>query len=234
VRDPGRSTRGAAALLTLLVASAGAQPAATIDAGSFTILDSNRVVGREQFSVVRAPSGAAWAIELRSDAVRADVQWSWRLQVDSAGRPVSARRETRTSGQITARATGAQSRGRFATLSRDGRTEAAREFRSSGRTVLTDPVVLHPLTLAARVLVRDSIAQAIGLDGAPPVVIRRTAVMADSVRIADRLLAARRISARWSDEDIVLWTDPQDRLLAVEWPLRARRAVRDDPPSVPP
>jgi hypothetical protein len=233
-----RSARTIGALLLLGGASLAplrAQPTVVADAGSFTIVDSSRVVGREQFSVSRAPAGAAWALEMRSDAVWGEVQWSWRLQVDSSSRPVSARREMRAAGLISARATGAQSRGRFATLARDGRREAAREFRTAGRTVVLDATVIHPLQLAARFLQTDSVAMAIGLDGAPPAPLRRTSVTLDTVRIGAAALPARRLQLLWRDEPMVLWVDDADRLLRVMWPQRGRLATRDDaPPAITP
>jgi hypothetical protein len=233
---PSARTMGLLFLLGgVCLAPLHAQTTVVVDAGSFTILDSSGVLGREQFSVSRAPAGAAWALEMRSDAVWGEVQWSWRLQVDSSSRPVSARREMRAAGLISARATGAQSRGRFATLARDGRREAAREFRTASRTVVLDATVVHPLQLAARLLQTDSVAIAIGLDGAPPAPLRRTSITVDTIRIGPAALPARRLDLLWRDEPMVLWVDDADRLLSVMWPQRGRRASRDDaPPAITP
>jgi hypothetical protein len=218
-------------LLGVLSATGRAQTI-TLDAGTFTVSERARVVGREQFSLTRAAAGTGWSLELRSDAAWGDDQINWRLQVDSTGRPISARRELRHAGQITARATGAQSRGRFATLWRDGQREAAREFALSASTVVLDQLLVHPLAMAARRLGMEPTGQAITLDGSASAPLRRIGTVADdSVQIAGVRLPARLTVLLWKSDTVRVWADPADRVLAVELPRLGRRAVRDDPPA---
>lgn len=219
----------AAALAVLPVAAAAQRP--FLDAGTFSISEGGRIIGREQFSTTRGTGGSAWALELRSDAARGDTTVSWRMQVDSAGRPVSARRETRVAGGVVARATGAQARGRFATLARDATREAAREHRLTPSTRLIDSLLVHPWMQLVPALRRDGSLRLITLDGHPDQLARTSEPpVPDSVVIGASTLAAERWSVRVAAEPVTIWLDTAARVLAVEWPRRARRAVRDDPP----
>ncbi|MCU0634520.1 MAG: hypothetical protein MUE41_06570 [Gemmatimonadaceae bacterium] len=232
IRHSGTLVRMAALGATLAGSSTIAAQPAVLDAGTFTITGGTQVLGREQFSVVRAPPGAAWSLELRVDAARGDSLVAFRLQVDSSGRPVNARRESRTAGRVVARATGAQSRGRFATLWRDGQHEAAREHRLARGTVLLDPSVVHAALLAVQALARDSVAGVVTLDGRPTAVLKRVAAgVNDSLRIGGRWLDARRTDALWAGNALRLWTDTAGRLLAVDGLRTGERALRDDPPE---
>ena len=216
-------------------AQSGPQPSAPdrLDVGTFTIRQEGARVGREQFSLRRVGSAEGVEFELRSEAAIGDRRIATRLEADSAGTPMRYSAEVRVGATLVLRLGGQRTRGRFATLARTDRGEAAREYLLPAGAVVLEVESFHLAALLLR-----------GREGRTDFVVRALAPMenrerdvrvtldaaADTVVVAGVRLAASRWVIDDSGDRRVLWTDADGRVLRVTVPARGLDAIRDDVP----
>ena len=137
----------AAALLLPVAAPQLSAQAGRMDVGSFTILREGARVGREQFSMRRVGSPEGVEFELRAESAIGDRRLATRLETDSAGSPLRYSAEVRNGTAVTLRLGGQRVRGRFATLARTDRGEAAREYLLPDGTVVLEVEAFHQAAL---------------------------------------------------------------------------------------
>jgi len=204
-----------------------------LDVGSFSILREGDRVGREQFSVRRVGSAEGVEFELRAESAIGDRRIATRLETDSAGTPLRYSAEVREGTTLVLRLGGQRTRGRFATLARTDRGEAAREYLLPDGTVVLEAESFHQTAL----LVLGQRARAdVRVQALAPMENRERPIRltldaeADTVVVAGVRLAA----ARWVIDDSgarrVLWADARGRVLRVTVPSRGLEAIRDDVP----
>ncbi len=204
-----------------------------LDVGSFTILREGARVGREQFSLRHVGSPDGVAFELRAESAVDDRRLATRLETDSAGSPLRYTAEVRSGADIVLRLGGQRVRGRFATLARTDRGEAAREYLLPESAMVLEVESFHQIAMAVRARAgrTDFTIRALAPMENRERDVRFTLDAAvDSVTVAGVRLTA----ARWIVDDPgrrrVLWTDAEDRVLRVTVPALGLDATRDDVP----
>jgi hypothetical protein len=218
-----------------------AQPPTTrLDAAIFSVRVRGEQVGREQISVHRASAADGVALELRSESAIGDRRIALRIDAEAVGAPVRYALEERSGTEITLRIIGQRQRTRFATQTRAGGTEAAREFLATTGTVILDDDGLaqyalllqgqHSVPTGSRRTIRTIAPRA---DRQGSVQLTRAAD-SDTVTI-DGLI---RPAIRWElvtdrQETRWLWSDSMGRLLRVSIPARQLDARRDEFPRSP-
>lgn len=233
----------ALALLLLLAATPVAPPDTQgdrIDVGSFTLLVDGQRSGREQFSIVGTGAASDAGLELRAEAAIGDRRSALRLETDTAGLPVRYSLEVRDGSALVLRLGGQRVRGRFATVSRSDRGEAAREYLlQPGMLILDeDGVHQHALLVRSRPGLRamtagDTVTFPVLTPSRQQQGTLRLALETetDTVVVSGARLPARRWRATpaQGDERLV-WSDARGRILRVVIPARAFEALRDDVP----
>lgn len=222
-------------LLLCLPLPATAQ-SARVDVGSFTTFVDGRRTGREQFSLQATTSADGRNFELRMESASGEHRSAVRLETDSAGTPLRYSVEEREGARVTLRLGGQRVRGRFATLARGTRGEAAREYMlAPGAIVLeNDGVHQYSILLRNRMLgAGDSLPVPI----LSPVQNRQGRVMLTLESLADTVTIAgsRRTARRWSvvtdaGDARLIWADPDGRILRLRIASRHFEALRDDVP----
>jgi len=204
-----------------------------LDVGSFTILREGARVGREQFSLRHVGSPDGVAFELRAESAIDDRRLATRLETDSAGSPLRYTAEVRAGADIVLRLGGQLVRGRFATLARTDRGEAAREYLLPESAMVLEVESFHQVAMAVRARAgrTDFTIRALAPMENRERDVRFTLDLAvDSVTVAGVRLPA----TRWIVDDPgrrrVLWTDAEDRVLRVTVPALGLDATRDDVP----
>lgn len=216
------------------VASSAATPQPDrLDVGGFTILREGVRVGREQFSLRRVGSPEGVEFELRAESAIGSRRLATRLETDSAGTPLRYSAEVREGPTVTLRLGGQRVRGRFATLARTDRGEAAREYLLPAGSVVLEVEAFHQaaLLLYGRGGRTDFRVRALAPMENREREVRVTLDAAvDSVTVAGVRLAA----TRWLIDDPgnrrVLWSDADGRVLRVTVPALGLDAIRDDVP----
>jgi hypothetical protein len=204
-----------------------------VDVGSFTILREGVRVGREQFSVRRVGSADDVAYELRAESAIEDRRLATRLETDSAGTPIRYAAEVREGTATVLRLGGQRTRGRFATLARTDRGEAAREYLLPAGAVVLEVEAFHQaaLLLLARDGRRDFRVRALA-----PMENRErdVRVTLDAAEDTVTIAGVRVVAMRWVVDDggdrRVMWADGDGRVLRVTVPARGLEAIRDDVP----
>lgn len=214
-------------------AGPGAPQPDFMDVGSFTILREGVRVGREQFSLRHVGSAEGVAFELRAESAIGDRRLATRLETDSAGTPLRYSAEVREVATVVLRLGGQRTRGRFATLARTDRGEAAREYLLPAGAIVLETEAFHQ---AAQLLVGRAGRIDFRVRALAPMENRERDVRmtldaeADTVTVAGVRLAA----SRWVVDDAgdrrVLWSDADGRVLRVTVPARGLDAIRDDVP----
>ncbi|MEP6780364.1 MAG: hypothetical protein ABJC26_10785 [Gemmatimonadaceae bacterium] len=207
-----------------------------IDAGSFTILKSGQRVGREQFSLSKAPSPEGAAFELRAESNVDERRTAVQLSTDSVGTPVKYAVEIREGTTVSARLGGQRVRGRFATQARRPRGESAREYLLAPGTLVIESDFFHQLCFVIRgraLTAGESLTLPVisPLENAQREMKVTLESLDDSVTIAGNKRPAR----RWRLEEKggllrTVWGDAQGRILRVLVPSLFLEAVRDDIP----
>lgn len=234
---PIRSRRLLAAMLLLLcIPSPAVAQSARVDVGSFTTFVDGRRTGREQFSLQSTTSADGRTFALRMESASGEHRSAVRLETDSAGTPLRYSVEERDGARVTLRLGGQRVRGRFATLARGTRGEAAREYMlAPGAVVLeNDGVHQYSILLRNRTLgAGDSLRVPI----VSPVENRQGRVMLTLESLADTVTIAgsRRTARRWSivtdaGDARLIWADPDGRILRLRIASRHLEALRDDVP----
>lgn len=203
------------------------------DVGSFSILREGVRVGREQFSIRHVGSAEGVEFELRAESAIDEQRLATRLEVDSAGTPLRYSAEVRRGTATVLRLGGQRTRGRFATLARTERGEAAREYLLPAGAIVLEVEAFHQsaLLLLDRGARTDFTVRALAPmeNRERPVRVTLDAPV-DTVTVA----GVRRAVARWVVDDggdrRVLWADADGRVLRVTIPARGLEAIRDDVP----
>lgn len=203
------------------------------DVGSFSILREGVRVGREQFSIRHVRSAEGVEFELRAESAIDEQRLATRLEVDSAGTPLRYSAEVRRGTATVLRLGGQRTRGRFATLARTERGEAAREYLLPAGAIVLEVEAFHQsaLLLLGHAGRTDFTVRALAPmeNRERPVRVTLDAAV-DTVTVA----GVRRPGARWVVDDggdrRVLWADADGRVLRVTIPARGLEAIRDDVP----
>ena len=203
------------------------------DVGTFTLLREGARVGREQFSLRHVGSPEGVAFELRAESAIGLRRLATRLETDSAGTPLRYSAEVRSGTDVVLRLGGQRVRGRFATLARTDRGEAAREYLLPAGTVVLEVEAFHQ---AALLLSRGDGRTDFRAMALAPMENREREIRvtreseSDSVTVAGIRLPASRWIIDDSTNRRVLWTDRDGRLLRVTVPALGLEAIRDDVP----
>ncbi len=223
---------------TLLTASPGAARARSTppdreDVGTFTLLREGARVGREQFSLRHIGSPEGVEFELRAESAIGDRRLATRLETDSAGTPLRYSAEVRSGTEVVLKLGGQRIRGRFATLARTDRGEAAREYLLPPGSVVLEIEAFHQASLLMH---RRDGRTDFRVMALAPMENREREIRvtreseSDSVTVAGIWLDASRWVIDDSSNRRVLWTDRDGRLLRVTVPALGLEAIRDDVP----
>jgi hypothetical protein len=205
----------------------------SVDVGSFTILREGVRVGREQFSLRHVGSAEGVAFELRAESAIGDRRLATRLETDSAGTPLRYSAEVREGTTVVLRLGGQRTRGRFATLARTDRGEAAREYLLPTGAIVLETEAFHQ---AAQLLIGRKTSSDLRVRALAPMENRERDVRVTLDAAIDTVTVAgvRLPASRWVVDDAgdrrVLWSDADGRVLRVTVPARGLDAIRDDVP----
>lgn len=219
--------------LTALAALPGRAQVVTLDEGSFTVTRAGARIGREEFRIVRQPSGGGVEYVARALAAYGDRRVAPALQTDGDGAPLRYQVEVRAAGGVEERLSGQASGSRFRVQARTARGEAAREYRLAPGTLLVEDDLFHQwfqLALGGRATRGEVaiLAPRRNLHGTATV----TRVGDEAVVIGGRSLPAVRLAVLapgTGRHDV--WLDAEGRVLRVAIAADGVVAVRDDPPA---
>ena len=207
-----------------------------IDVGSFTLYVNGERAGREQFSLQSMTSADGGAFELRAESAIGDRRSAVRLETDSAGTPVRYAVEERAGATVALRLGGQRIRGRFATLARSTRGEAAREYILSPGAIVLEEEGVHQYAMLVRSR-RMAPGDTLAIPTLTPIENRQSVVRLVLVSPADTVTIAgsRREALCWrvltaSGETRTVWADAEGRVLRLRVPARGFEAIRDDVP----
>ncbi len=234
LRSPAARAARALALLLAAVPLLGNRPQPDhLDVGSFAILREGSRVGREQFSLRRVGSPEGVEFELRAESAIGNRRLATRLETDSAGTPLRYSAEVREGTTTVLRLGGQRVRGRFATLARTDRGEAAREYLLPAGAVVLEVESFH---LAALLIHGRGGRTDFRVRALAPMENRERDVRVTLDAASDPVLVAgvRLPASRWVIDDSgnrrVLWTDADGRVLRVTVAALGLDAIRDDVP----
>ncbi len=204
-----------------------------VDVGSFTIQREGVRVGREQFSLRQVASPEGVEFELRAESAVGERRLATRLETDTAGSPLRYSADVREGTTTVLRLGGQRVRGRFATLARTDRGEAAREYLLPAGVMVLEVESVHQAALllrhrAGRV---DFTVHALApMENRERDVRVTLDAPTDTVVVAGIRLAAM----RWIVDDPgrrrVIWADANGRILRATVPALGLDAIRDDVP----
>lgn len=208
-----------------------------IDAGSFSIQLQGHRVGREQFSLRKAPAPDGSAFELRSESVSGERRTAVQLITDSLGSPVHYSLQIREGTRVIARAGGQRAGGRFATQTLRDTGESAREYPLIPGMIVLEADFYHQLAFVLRGRSQDlgktvQLTALSLLENTQRPLQLVLEARSDSVTIA----GASRAAFRWKLMDgtglaRTLWSDAEGRLLRVVVPSRSIEVTRDALPK---
>lgn len=220
-------------LLLLCISLTTPPQPSNLDVGSFTILREGSRVGREQFSLRRVSSPDGIEFELRAESAIGERRLATRLETDSAGTPMRYSAEVREGTGVVLKLGGQRVRGRFATLARTDRGEAAREYLLPAGTLVLEDQSFHQAALLwlSRERLMDVPRSALApMDNSERTVRVTLDEASDTVVVAGVRLPAQRWVVDDSRNRRVIWTDADGRILRVTIPSLGLEAVRDDVP----
>jgi hypothetical protein len=207
-----------------------------LDVGSFTLYMHGQRAGREQFSLQSIASADGGAYELRAESAIGERRSAVRLETDSAGTPVRYAVEERAGAVIALRLGGQRIRGRFATLARSTRGEAAREYILSPGAIVLEEEGVHQYAMLVRSR-RMTPGDTLTIPTLTPIENRQGVVRLVLVSVNDTVTIAgsRRDARCWrvltsTGETRTMWADAEGRVLRVRIPSRGFEAIRDDVP----
>lgn len=225
----------------LAVAVGGSRPlpsqADRVDAGSFSVFERGVRLGREQFSIRRAPSPDGTAFEMRAELTFGERRVAVQQSVDSLGSPVHFSLEIREGTAVSARAGGQRVRGRLVTQARRPSGESAREYLLAPGVIILEPGFYHQfaIVLLGRVPVVGQSVEMTALSVLDHNQQRLQLILEasdDGVVIG----GTRRAAFRWRLEGGIaptrtIWADSAGRVLKVLVAAQFLEAVRDDVPK---
>lgn len=208
-----------------------------VDEGTFTVQVRGIRVGREDFSIRRAPPTADIAYVAQANVLLGENRVSIATSTDSLGTPRRFQHETFAAGQLAASVTGEWRAGLWSGRAVHPLGETAREFRLAPNTIAAEPDVLHHVWFVLRfapVGRRTTVLLPRSLQSR---VVRVEAAGSEAFAIGLAEIQARRFTIRSEGDGVVLyeaWIDPVGRLLKVRVPAESLEAVRDEAPPAPP
>lgn len=228
-----------AALVAIAVCGSGPLPsqADRIDGGSFSVFERGVRLGREQFSIRRAPSPDGTAFEMRAESTTGERRVAVQQSVDSLGSPVHYSLEIREGTTVRARAGGQRVRGRLVTQARRPTGESAREYLLAPGIIILEPGFYHQfaMLLLGRV---PMVGQSLEMT-ALSVLDRsqqRLQLILEASDDAVVIGGTRKAALRWRLEGGIapvrtIWADSAGRVLKVLIAAQFLEAVRDDVPK---
>lgn len=227
-----------AALTTLSAVGStlGTRQTGRIDVGSFTTFVDGHRAGREQFSLQAMTTAEGRTFELRVESAAGEHRAAVRLETDSAGTPLRYTVEERDSARVSLRLGGQRVRGRFATLSRGTRGEAAREYLLTPGAIVLEADGVHQYVMLVRQRTMNP-GDSVRVPTLSPIENRQGAVWLTLESTGDTATVAgvRRSALRWravtmSGQARTIWADAEGRILRLRIPAERFEAIRDDIP----
>jgi hypothetical protein len=222
---------------SLCPARSAAQASAMVDVGSFSLTQKGERVGREQFSIrnLQGPDGRI--IEFRAESAVGTRRSAFRLEVDSTGQPLRYAVEVRDGVDVQLRLGGQRVRGRFATLARGRRGEAAREYLLGERVHVLDEGAVHQYAGLLEHYLSLDVGESLVVPVLSPMenVQNRVQIILEARDDAVVIAGTRRVAWRWKvtplgGEPRLVWTDADGRLLRLLVTSTGFEALRDDVP----
>jgi hypothetical protein len=222
-------------LLSALLPRLVAGQVVVVDEGTFTLLLRGTRVGREDFSIRRAPPTAQAAYVAQANVLMGESRVSVATSTDSLGLPLRFQHETVAAGQSAATVTGEWRGGLWSGRAVNPLGESAREFRLTAGTIAVEPGVMHHLWFLLRFAPIGRRTTLLLPRTLQSRTVRVEAAGSEAFAIGLSEIQARRFTVRIDAENTVLyeaWVDPSGRLLRVRIPGESLEAVRDEaPPS---
>jgi hypothetical protein len=225
------------AVSSLLPARVSAQTSAMVDVGSFSLTANGERVGREQFSIrhLQGPDGRV--VEFRAESAIGTRRSAFRLEVDSSGQPLRYAVEVKNGVDVQLRLGGQRVRGRFATLARGLRGEAAREYLLVERVHVLDEGAVHQYAALLEHYRGIGTGTTVELPILAPLenLQSRVRIILEARDDAVTIAGTRRAAWRWKvtpngGEPRLVWTDAEGRLLRLLIGATGFEALRDDVP----
>ncbi|MEO7997600.1 MAG: hypothetical protein ABI852_09150 [Gemmatimonadaceae bacterium] len=208
-----------------------------VDAGSFSIQQQGHRVGREQFSLRKAPAPDGSAFELRSESVAGERRVAVQLITDSLGSPIHYSLQIREGTRVTVRAGGQRAGGRFATQTLRDNGESAREYPLIPGMIVLEADFYHQLAFVLRGRLPE-VGKTVELTALSLLEnTQRQLQLVLEARTDSVLIAgASRPAFRWKLMDgtglaRTLWSDAEGRLLRIVVPSRSIEVTRDALPK---
>jgi hypothetical protein len=209
---------------------AAGQASAVVDQATFMITRKGAPVGRESFSIIRAPGAGGQVFRASASSALGDDRVSTTLATDSTGTPVSYDVTLSQRGEVLLRLRGSGRPDRFSVVVQSKGGEAAKEYQVRPGTILLDEDLFHQFWFVPRAG-NDTLVTIIS-----PRTLRREAVRIENMGVEALAIGGEDITARRlalvdsSGSRREVWFDQRGRLLKVSIPDKGLVALRDDPP----
>ncbi|HYW30614.1 MAG TPA: hypothetical protein VE869_03830 [Gemmatimonas sp.] len=207
-----------------------------LDAGSFTLFVAGGRTGQEQFSMQSVEGADGTVLELRAESSMGERRGVVRLSTDSAGSPLAYAVEERTGSVVSLRLSGQRVRGRFATLARSTRGEAAREYLLAPGAIVLEDEGVHQYAMLLRPH-RPAVGDTLLIPTLTPVGSRQGVMrlVLESTRDTVTVAGTAQEAWRWNatptpGDQRTIWADPTGRVLRLRIPAQRLEAIRDDVP----
>ncbi|MGH7501881.1 MAG: hypothetical protein ACREL7_09005 [Longimicrobiales bacterium] len=222
------------ALSVFAATPVAAQEVATIDEGTFRLVEKGRDIGTETFSIVQRGSGEEATILARGEVSSAGGSET-QLQVQTAGtlRPagyvirVTGGEDRTISGRLEGR------RMRASIESAGGRGQNVREYLVSDGAILAEPRVAHHHYFVVERAVDGATRIPLIIPSENRQVFAEVSIgAAEPVSVAGQSMEGRRVTIRpEGGEERVVWVDAGNRVLRFEIPALEFVAERMTSPS---
>jgi hypothetical protein len=202
-----------------------------VDEGSFTVTRDGRT-GREDFRIVRTPSGSGMVLVATGTAVLGTLRTVTALRTDTLGAPLAYQLEGRDAGDVRERVSVQVGRGRISARAQSPRGESAREYFLKDGILVLDEDVVHQYYFLALHPERSTVS----------IVLPRRNVIAElrvlnkgdePIEIAGSRVVARHLGFADGSSEREIWVDALGRVLRVDAPALGLVAVRDALPATP-
>jgi hypothetical protein len=215
----------------LLIPHVATAQLTVVDEGSFTITRDGRT-GREDFRIVRTPSGSGTVLVASGTAVLGTTRIVAALRTDTGGSPLAYQLEGREAGDVRERVSVQVARGRISARAQSPRGESAREYFLKDGMLVLDEDLLHQYYFLA--LHPDRSTVTIVVPRRNVVVDWRVVSKGDEpIEIAGMRIVARHFAVSDGSSTRDVWFDAQGRVLRVDMPSLGLVAVRDALPATP-
>lgn len=218
------------ALSAVLAAAAHAQ-VTSLDEGSFTITRGADRVGREDFSIRRAPGVGGSILVAHGVLAMGNRRIEPSLNADTSGAVLKYQTDVREGGRSVVTYSGELARDHYRARSSRPDGESTREFRLPSGTVAVEDGVIHQLWFIAR---REPGAVVPVLAPLRNVVeqVRVELVGNETLRIDSRDVNARHLRLLTEGSGVTrdVWLDADGHLLKAAFPASRLVAVRDELP----